>query len=223
MESIVAFLDILGTKDMVKRDQFSDLLILDFVNVVCLAARMNPKLRFAAFSDSVIISAKKNNIVEFVSALSFIYSNWFGDEIFVRGGIALGEIRWVYQKHTDKLFLNLPNLMYTRVYGKALIDAHEIEHKSGPGAICFVTERASIFLKKINTNYILDGMTRSLVWADSRHVIDLCASLNSMLTSRVNTKGIYKHIAATYYYFCQLKESGKFLPPIFNDNEIDGR
>jgi hypothetical protein len=38
MESLVAFLDILGTKELIKTEQFSDMHILDFVNIVGIAA-----------------------------------------------------------------------------------------------------------------------------------------------------------------------------------------
>ena len=166
MESLVAFLDILGTKDLVKNDQFSELHILDFVNPVGIAANDHPNLRFAVLSDSVIISAECNYVDEFIEALAFIYPNWFGDGINVRGGIAVGDIEWVDQPHTDKWFRNLNNLMYARVYGKALIEAYEVEQKSGPGAICFVNEKASDLIYKINSNYILEGATNALIWAD---------------------------------------------------------
>ena len=146
MESLVAFLDILGTKDSVMREKFSAMHILDFVNIVGVAAHDNKNLRFAVLSDSVIISAEANYADEFIKALGLIYPNWFGDGIYVRGGIALGEIEWVDQPHTDKWFRNLENFMYARVYGKALIEAYEIEQKSGPGAICFMNEKSFNYL-----------------------------------------------------------------------------
>lgn len=221
MESFVAFLDILGTKDLVMKDKFSDAHILDFVNPVGLAAKYNQNLRFAVLSDSVIISAESNYADKFIEALASIYPHWFADGIYVRGGIAVGEIEWVDQPHTDKWFRNLDNFMYARVYGKALIEAYEIEQKSGPGAICFINEKAFNILREINSNYVLDGKTCTLIWADEREIDYLCKSLKWMLENLDLYIEMRRHIIATHYYFCQLKNSGKYLPLKRNSAELD--
>ena len=56
MESFVAYLDILGTKDLVSGGRFSDAHSLDFTGAVAVAALDFPASRFAAFSDCVILS-----------------------------------------------------------------------------------------------------------------------------------------------------------------------
>jgi hypothetical protein len=53
--SIVGFFDILGTSNAVMSDRFSDIDTLEFINAIGLTAYSNPTIRFAVFSDSVII------------------------------------------------------------------------------------------------------------------------------------------------------------------------
>ena len=166
MGHLVAFLDILGTKEMVKQDQFGDMHILDFANPVGLMARTSLNTRFAVFSDCVIMSTPMEKHEEFVAVISYTYSQWFSDYILVRGGISLGEIFWVDHSASDDLFHNLKNFAYSRVYGKALVAAHKLEQSSGPGAICYVDESASEFLHEMNENYIVQGQTDALVWSD---------------------------------------------------------
>ena len=78
---LFAFLDILGTKSLVKSGEFGDLHSLDFVNPVGIAAQLIPTVRFAAFSDCVMISAPAEKHRNFISAISFCYSNWCADHI----------------------------------------------------------------------------------------------------------------------------------------------
>src|SRR5437870_4580271 len=67
MESFVAYLDILGTKDLVSRGKFSDAHVLDFTGAVVGAAPEFQSARFAAFSDSVILSAPPDKLADLVS------------------------------------------------------------------------------------------------------------------------------------------------------------
>jgi len=221
MDSLVAFLDILGTKEMIRRDRFSDMTALDFTNVVGIASQHKQNMHFAIFSDSVIVSCNKEFVHDFVLTLQFIYGHWFSDHIFVRGGIDLGEINWVDYPVTDNTFNKLTNLSYARVYGKALIGAYEIEQKSGPGAICYVSEVASNFLHQANDNYILNGITDMLIWADKRLIDGLYRTFDLRLKKDDLDKREQRHIKATYKYFSKLKNSGKFLPPIYDYSELD--
>ncbi len=75
--AIVAFLDILGTSERVRQGTFGRVTAHDFVNPVGLVARLLPRLRFAAFSDSVLISAKLTDASDFLSAIAFIHRHWF--------------------------------------------------------------------------------------------------------------------------------------------------
>ena len=147
--ALVGFLDILGTKEAVMRNSFSDLVALDFVGAVGAAAKLFPSLRYAVFSDSVIVSAEEDNAPEFLRAIQYIYGQWYADFILVRGGIAEGEIQWVDHKPVDEMFNQFSNLMYARVYGKGLVLAADLEQRSGPGAIAFLTEPAAALISSI--------------------------------------------------------------------------
>jgi hypothetical protein len=68
--ALVGFFDILGTRDAVMKDRFSDLTALDFLGPVGLAAKLFPSLRFAVFSDSVIVSAEPDDETCFLKAVS---------------------------------------------------------------------------------------------------------------------------------------------------------
>src|ERR1051326_3479254 len=92
MDSFVAFLDILGTRERVGSGEFSALDTLDFANPAGMVASRNPQIRVAVFSDSVILSCDKSELHPFVSALSYLYSSWTSDFVLVRGGVSLGEI-----------------------------------------------------------------------------------------------------------------------------------
>jgi hypothetical protein len=213
--SFVAFLDILGTEEMVRNDQFCDLQSLDFVNPVCIVARYNPTFRFAVFSDSVIVSSTTDYANEFVSVLSFLYSQWFADHILVRGAISVGEIRWIDQPDIDGLFRGLPNLAYARVYGKALIEAHRLEQRSGPGAICFVDEKASGLLRAANKNYVLLGQSDALIWTDTQHLEYWCKVSKFYLDRQKIGTEARRHMRATAEYFRRAKESKKVVPDEF--------
>ncbi|MDL1970719.1 MAG: hypothetical protein LWW94_07060 [Candidatus Desulfofervidaceae bacterium] len=213
--ALVAFLDILGSTEMVKKEKFTDIQILDFANAVGIMAKFNLKVRFAVFSDSVIISCSEDLIRNFVSVLSFLYSQWFSDHIFVRGGIAIGDIRWVEHPPSDELFQSLSNFTYSRVYGKALVEAYKIEQKSGPGAICFVSEDASSLFRKTN-NYILDGLTNMLIWTHKEGVEHWCKMFNFLLKNEIEDMELRRHLLATLRYFQSLKNFGKDLPSSFD-------
>jgi hypothetical protein len=196
-QSLVAFLDILGTEEMVRNDEFDDFQSLDFVNPVCIMARYNPKLRFAVFSDSVIVASPTDDASKFVSVLSFLYTQWFADYVLVRGGVSVGEIRWVDQPSIDGIFRGLPNLAYARVYGKALVEAHRLEQRSGPGAICFVDEKASELLRTANDNYVLLGQTDALIWTDRRQLENWCKVSKFYLDRQKVGTEARRHMRAT--------------------------
>ena len=95
MESFAAYLDILGTKDLVSRGEFSDFHALDFSGAAVVAASRFRSSRFAAFSDCVIFSVPANRPDDLLSILCLLFENWLSDGILVRGGIAVGDVRWV--------------------------------------------------------------------------------------------------------------------------------
>jgi hypothetical protein len=222
MDSIVAFADILGTTERVNRGVFDDIESLDFANPVGIVARYNEFMRFAVFSDSVFVSAPVGRLHEFASVMSFLYSQWFSDAILVRGGISVGEINWVDDSNTDGLFGRLKNLSYARVYGKALVAAHAVEQRSGPGGICFLDEPAAETLAQASDQYVLKGGTDSLIWADTRG-IDYWFDVLSLRLSREEAgTEARRHLRATVDYFFRLKASGQCLPDDFLYSTMGG-
>ena len=154
-EQLVGFLDILGTKALVADGRFDNCLALDFANAACLAARAHPKIRMHVYSDSVVLSAAKDDFVQFLDAIQEMFLNWYSDRIMVRGAIAFGEMVWVDFSEDKKFFKNISNVTFSRFYGKALVEAVGLEKDSGPGMVCFLTERAVDILEEYAGQRIL--------------------------------------------------------------------
>jgi hypothetical protein len=155
MNHFAAYFDILGTKDLVSRGEFSDLHALDFSGAVFVAAHQHPNSRFAAFSDCVIVTTPSNAPNEFLDVLQLLCGNWMSDGILVRGGIALGDVKWVDYDHVDRLISQHNNLRCARVYGTALNEAVEIERSSGPGILAFASDVAAECIRKIEPESVL--------------------------------------------------------------------
>jgi hypothetical protein len=212
LNSIVCFFDILGTASRVKKGEFDDIEALDFVNPVGLVAMHNSDMRFAVFSDSVIISCPKKDAKDFIAVVSYLYSQWFADIIIVRGGVSVGEINWVDDSNTDEMFRRLKNLSFSRVYGKALVAAHTLEERSGPGAICFLDESASELFRCFDDKYILSGTTNALIWPDKRTLDYLLKVLPGWKDSYNVGDEARRQISATIDYFEKAAESKKWHP-----------
>lgn len=163
MESFVAYLDILGTKDMVSRDKFSDAHVLDFTGAVVGAASEFRSARFAAFSDCVILSSPADKAPDLLNILCFLFGNWVSDGVLVRGGVGLGEIDWV-DDQIDPACRRLKNFSFARVYGKALSDAVEIERSSGPGILPFASDAVADRLQHAAPDSILCLSSNILRW-----------------------------------------------------------
>jgi hypothetical protein len=217
--SIVAFFDILGTKDLVTRGRFLDMHSLDFANPVGIMALRYPKMRFAAFSDSVVMSCDCEDANEFLTALNMLLANWFADFIFVRGGVTLGEIRWVDQPYIDKMFTAAKNFAYARVYGSALVEATQLQEKSGPGMVCFVSDTASQVLESIAPSVVLRGPTNVLAWPTMREVSRLRKTFEMLLKNRSDHVEFVRHARATQHYLMLMEKEGKVLPNDMSINE----
>jgi len=151
----IAFLDMLGTTSQVKMNRYGLIDSLDFANPVGIAAHLFPNTRSAVFSDCIIVSCSVEHTNDFVRALGFMYGQWYADYILVRGGISVGEINWVDHQPSDSIFSALQNFTCTRVYGKGLIAAYELENRSLPGALCYIDEKSSELLSAKNNNYVV--------------------------------------------------------------------
>ncbi|EMS78846.1 hypothetical protein [Desulfotignum phosphitoxidans] len=215
-KSLFAFLDILGTKALIESGEFGDLHALDFVNPVGIAAQLIPSVRFAAFSDCVMISAHKNNHEDFISAISFCYSQWCADHVFVRGAISFDEIHWVDDSNTDARFKRLSNFTYARIHGKALVSAYKLEGSSGPGVLCFISDNASEFLQKKANFYILHwGQTDSLIWCNESDAHRLKGIFETLAENSTPGSEKHKHFRATMKYFQALTKNDAFFPDKF--------
>jgi hypothetical protein len=197
MPQLVAYFDILGTSEMVTNDRFSDWLALDFANPVGLAAHEHPKLRFAVFSDCVIISCDSDNAEEFVSVIRELYLSWFSDGICVRGGIARGEIYWVDFELDKRMFNNLPNFSHARVYGKGLVQAYNLERRSGPGAVAFVSDEAASLIESSAPNSIVRGTNNVLNCLSPEFLLFVRHFLQSMFDDSETSEQAKPHYRAT--------------------------
>jgi len=212
VDSLVAFFDILGTKELVKRGEFSDFHSLDFVNPVGVMALQYPRIRFAAFSDSVVVSCKVEDTKDFLSVLNLLYTNWFADFIFVRGGLAFGEVRWVDQLGVDKHSRTAENFACARLYGSALVEAYELQEKSGPGMVCFVSEAASCVLQDAVSNVVLVGPTNVLVWPTAKEIAHICKVFELLLKNASYPAEFRRHVRASKEYLTHMEKGGLALP-----------
>jgi len=210
--SIVGFFDILGTRDAVMSDRFSDIDTIEFVNPIGIAARFSPTIRFAVFSDSLIISTSPSEIRALLRATNFMYGNWFSELLYVRGAISYGDIRWVDDPPSDKLFQGCPNLTYARVYGKGIVIAHGLEQKSGPGAVCFLTEQAAELFRSKEACSVLESRTPLLCWATERQARACQGYANLRLEQTEKDTLEWGHAAATRHYWDTIVLQRKFLP-----------
>jgi hypothetical protein len=70
MPSLVAFLDVLGTRESVRSGTFHRWDTVEFATPVGIAASSNPDMEFAVFSDSVVISSPVVAVERFVAVLA---------------------------------------------------------------------------------------------------------------------------------------------------------
>jgi hypothetical protein len=218
---MVGFFDILGTRDAVMSDRFDDVDALEFVNPIGLVARVSPTVRFAVFSDSLIISAELSEIKPLLRAINYMYGNWLSELIYVRGAISYGEIRWVDDTPSDKLFRGLPNLTYGRVYGKGLVAAHELEQKSGPGVVCFLTEQAAELFRREELCSVLENLTPLLCWATQREAIACQGYAKLHLEKAEKDTLSWRHASATKHYWDMVVSQQRFLPDGYSLHEKD--
>jgi hypothetical protein len=209
--SLIGFFDILGTREAVLDGRFSDLISLDFAGPAGLAARFFPTVRVAAFSDSVIISAEDGDEKSFLGAVALMYGQWYADFVLVRGGVALGDIRWVEHKPADDLFGVNKNFVCSRVYGTGLVWAYELEQRSGPGAIPFLTEPAAERLLTLDSMSVINGITPMLCWATEREATTLLGYAQVNLEHEPNQGAARRHGQATRSYWQQVVDQRKFL------------
>lgn len=166
MRYFAAYLDILGTKDLVARGKFSDLHVLDFCGAASVAAHRYRVSRFAAFSDCVIFTTPADKPQDLIGILVLLYENWINDGILARGGIALGSAIWVDHEINGKT-KRPPNFNCARIYGEAISTAVEIERSSGPGILPFASDEVADAIAEVDSSSVLrlsSNVLRSFEW-----------------------------------------------------------
>jgi hypothetical protein len=201
---LVAFLDILGTKEMVRRGEFDAGLAYDFVNAAGIAARFFSRIRVAAFSDSVLVSALPRDAASFLDGLAFMHRHWFGDGIPVRGGIALGAIEWAHSAGQDRA-VQSPNFFFARVFGPAVVEAVALEQKAGAGALCMASEQSARLLREVDPAAIFASYANILVWANPAAVGWHLHHFRTRLEGSTVDSEEWRHNRATAWYFEQLQ------------------
>ena len=210
--AIVGFFDILGTREAVMADRFSDVDALEFVNPIGIAARFTPNVRFAVFSDSLIVSADDSESLALLRAINFMYGNWFSELVYVRGALAIGDIHWIHDSASDDLFQKLSNFTYARVYGKGLVLAHQLEQKSGPGAVCYLTENVAEFLRRVEPCAVLESHTPMLCWATEWEATGLEGYAAVHLEGTPKDTDEWRHAFSTRHYWANVVLQRKYLP-----------
>lgn len=173
MRSFACYFDILGTKELVSHNEFTDSHSLDFCGPVILSAHEFRTSRFAAFSDCVIFSTPFERACDLFKILTALCENWISDGILVRGGIALGEVKWI-DCEFDKEIKHLNNFSCARVYGSALNEAVEIERSSGPGILAFASDEVAEIISKSESCSVLSlssNIIRNFEWKDLNFLI----------------------------------------------------
>jgi hypothetical protein len=218
-DQLVGYFDILGTKDRVQKGQFDDLEVFDFAGPPESVASAFASFRLAAFSDSVILSASSNRALDFLRAVNFLMCNWAADLVFVRGGVALGEIVWVDSIHPDNA-RQFPNFSCARVYGKALVEAVKIEGSSGPGIATFVSDSAADFFENEIPGSILRGHSNILVFLNQKEMRDWKGFYNDWAKRKQRDTSANLHFRATLRLLTLMEKSdvgvkfrGLFMPP----------
>lgn len=202
-DSLVGYFDVLGASELARKGQFGRATAFDFVNPAGIAARFYPKIRAAAFSDSVLVSANKTDAGQFLDSVAFMHRHWFADGIAVRGGIAYGEIDWAHPVGMDRS-LNASNFLYARVYGRAVVEAVRIEQRAGPGALCTVSDAASAILRGVEATSILSAQASYLVWTSRRGVAFHAHYFALLMRDNAPDSDAWRHARATHWYFREL-------------------
>ena len=143
-EKFVAYIDILGFKDMVSKNDAGSKIKSFYQSIHDLWKKMNfvednqiKQIEGLVYSDSLIIYTTNDSNESLVKILDFIRKLYkislFEHRTMLRGGLAKGEF-----KVRDTVGFN--NLQKYQFFGKAFIDAYELENGKGIKGCRFVFE-----------------------------------------------------------------------------------
>ena len=139
-ERLVFFGDVLGFKDMIVESETSEgnpmytAHINNFMSAIkSYLDDYNQKVKVTIISDSIIISASKENSKEFFSAVAQIYVKYFALDFILRGAITYGKI---YHENN--------------VFGSGYMEAYRLEEKEAKKPRIIIDKKA---LPYANCNY----------------------------------------------------------------------
>lgn len=169
-ERLIFFGDVLGFKDMIKESEqqkVNSMLtanINEFLDAVKnYLSSYHKKVKVTVISDSVIISAHKDDADEFFKVVAHIYCDYYGLDFILRGAITYGKLY-----HEENIF------------GSGYIEAYQLESKEAITPRIIVDEKALQCTK--SNNYLIEGkdfksFNAFLCYLDDMHGVD---------TARVN-------------------------------------
>ena len=160
---IIAYLDILGFKSIIKKSTNHDYIknLKDIFNMAKMtldnynsnfSEDLKNNIEINIFGDSIIISLKYNNddyvlLSLFISLLSLIQLYFIESNYFLRGGITIGELI------KESLIKNEPSVLL----GKGYIEAVELEENAiYPRIICsksIIEEYSKLYFKENAINF----------------------------------------------------------------------
>ena len=144
-ERLIFFGDVLGFKDMIKESEqqrVNSMLtanINNYLDAVKLElAAYHQKVKVTIISDSVIISALKDDADEFFKVVAKIYCDYYGLDFILRGAITYGKLY-----HEGNIF------------GSGYIEAYRLESKEAITPRIIIDEKVLQYTQL--NNYLIEG------------------------------------------------------------------
>lgn len=144
-ERLIFFGDVLGFKDMIKESEqqrVNSMLtanINNYLDAVKLdLAAYHQKVKVTIISDSVIISALKDDADEFFKVVAKIYCDYYGLDFILRGAITYGKLY-----HEGNIF------------GSGYIEAYRLESKEAITPRIIIDEKVLQYTQL--NNYLIEG------------------------------------------------------------------
>lgn len=156
---LVAYCDVLGTKDEIENGNFGDWDLGSFLRPVMREATKFPDVHFSGVSDCLFIVTDETNSRSFVEVMANLYESWYRNVLWVRSGISCGQAN--SPRLGDEVpCVHTPNLSLLPLWGQAVVDAATTESKM-TGALPFIHESAQ-GVECIESNSISVNEVKSL-------------------------------------------------------------
>lgn len=153
--ALVAYIDILGFKQLVRTDPVKASLHLEKVQIFAHKIVQQKEQVFGmAISDSIFLYVDIGNeesIPQFFECIDSIMSQSFvsGPITLMRTGIAAGELK------VNKTLMGTPKFFSTIVMGQAFIEAYKLSETPGVGLKCLLSDGAKEIVKHYKSDCLL--------------------------------------------------------------------